>query len=147
CRWKNIIRPRKRCTHSVEDNRHVSFSGIYVMRKVLTILCLLVTVSSYAQKMEYKGFPSLVWPKLYNISFVKASDDRGEFDKPVFASEVSALANKTIVLPGYMVPLENALKSRTIMLSSLPLNACFFCGVGGPETVAEVHLKTETSYI
>ena len=33
------------------------------------------------------------------------------------------------------------------MLSSLPLNACFFCGVGGPETVVEVHLKSKTRYI
>src|SRR5690606_5418227 len=100
-----------------------------------------------AQKMVYKGYPSLVWPKLYSISFVKASDDRGEYDKPVFTNEVKALAGKTVTLPGYMVPLENGLKSSTIMLSSLPLNACFFCGVGGSETVVEVHLAKETQYI
>ena len=33
------------------------------------------------------------------------------------------------------------------MLSSLPLNACFFCGVGGPETVVEVRLTKKTSFI
>jgi hypothetical protein len=32
------------------------------------------------------------------------------------------------------------------MLSSLPLNACFFCGVGGPETVIEVNLKSPVKY-
>jgi hypothetical protein len=32
------------------------------------------------------------------------------------------------------------------MLSSLPLNACFFCGAGGPETVIEVFLKKEINY-
>jgi hypothetical protein len=43
-----------------------------------------------------------------------------------------------------MVPFSNS--SKNIMLSSLPLNACFFCGVGGPETVVEVHLKTEINF-
>ena len=32
------------------------------------------------------------------------------------------------------------------MFTSLPLNACFFCGVGGPETVVEVFLKNEINY-
>ena len=32
------------------------------------------------------------------------------------------------------------------MLSSMPLNACFFCGVGGPETVVEVFLTKSIIY-
>lgn len=97
--------------------------------------------------MAYKGFPSLVWPKLYDIRFTKGQDKLGEFERPVFSESVRSLENKTIVLPGYMVPLENGVSSGRIMLSSLPLNACFFCGVGGPETVVEVHLKKKTFYI
>lgn len=97
--------------------------------------------------MAYKGFPSLVWPKLYDIHFTKGEDKLGEFERPVFSESVRSLQNKTIVLPGYMVPLENEVSSGRIMLSSLPLNACFFCGVGGPETVVEVHLKKKTPYI
>lgn len=107
----------------------------------------LLSVSGWAQKMTYNGFPSLVWPKLYNIEFVKGRDTMGEFEKPVFTESVKALENKVVVLPGYMVPLENETTSTRIMLSSLPLNACFFCGVGGPETVVEVRLKKETSYL
>lgn len=97
--------------------------------------------------MTYKGFPSLVWPKLYSTTFVKANDDLGEFEKPIFPQSVKSLNNKVIVLPGYMVPLENQITSERIMLSSLPLNACFFCGVGGPETVVEVVLRKKTPYI
>lgn len=114
-----------------------------------TVLFLVLSISSsllYAQKSAYKGFPSLVWPKLYDITFVKGQDDLGEFDKPVFTEAVKALRNKTVVLPGYMVPLDNTTSTR-IMLSSLPLNACFFCGVGGPETVVEVNLKQKTAWI
>lgn len=117
------------------------------MKYLAIISLLLITSALSAQKMAYKGFPSLVWPKLYDIGFTKGSDNLGEFEKPVFSESVRSLENKTVVLPGYMVPLENETTSRRIMLSSLPLNACFFCGVGGPETVVEVILKKKTEYI
>jgi hypothetical protein len=111
---------------------------------VLIIFCS--PLISKAQKNEYKGFPSLVWPKLYNVTYVKARDTNGEYEKPVFSAPVKLLAGKAITLPGYIVPFENGLKSSSFMLSSLPLNACFFCGVGGPESVVEVHLKKEITY-
>ena len=117
------------------------------MKSLALISLLLACHLLSAQKMVYKGFPSLVWPKLYDIQFVSGRDNLGEFQKPVFSASVKTLENKTIVLPGYMVPLENETSSNRIMLSSLPLNACFFCGVGGPETVVEVYLNKKTSYI
>jgi hypothetical protein len=116
------------------------------MRKVLVVFAFLVGHAAWAQKTIYQGFPSLVWPKLYDIKFVKGKDAQGEYDKPVFSDAVKALAGKKVSLPGYIVPFENGLKSSRLMLSSLPLNACFFCGVGGPETVVEVYLTEEISY-
>jgi hypothetical protein len=98
-----------------------------------------MSIVSFAQKNTYKGFPSLIWPKLYDIQFVKSSDARGEFDKPVFSAAAKSLEGKKITLPGYMVPFNSGLQGKDFMLSSMPLNACFFCGVGGPETVIEVH--------
>ena len=108
------------------------------------LLCISASVS--AQKSTYKGFPSLVWPKLYSTQFEKATDESGEYDRPIFPPSVKLLEGKTVTLPGYIVPFSNGLKSQVFMLSSLPLNACFFCGVGGPETVVEVHTNTAISY-
>ena len=90
--------------------------------------------------------PSLVWPKLYDITFQKASDKLGEYDKPIFSIAAQSLRGKIITLPGYMVPFESGVKGSHFMLSSLPLNACFFCGVGGPESVVEVNLKVPLTY-
>jgi hypothetical protein len=115
-------------------------------RTVLFAAAIFLSTILLAQKNSYKGFPSLVWPKLYDIQFVKSKDQHGEFDKPVFSAAAKSLNGKTVTLPGYMVPFENGLKSAQLMLSSLPLNACFFCGVGGPETVVQVFLKKEVSY-
>src|SRR5690606_12958021 len=103
------------------------------MKKPLLLFILfMMAAAAYAQKSSYQGLPSLVWPKLYDITFTSGKDEFGDFEKPVFSDAVKSLENKVIVLPGYMVPLENGTSSTTFMLSSLPLNACFFCGVGGP---------------
>jgi hypothetical protein len=107
---------------------------------------IILPLSAFSQKNTYKGFPSLIWPKLYDITFVKATDDLGEFDKPVFSPAVQSLQGKTITLPGYMVPFENGVKGSHFMVSSMPLNACFFCGVGGPESVIEVFSKEPVSF-
>lgn len=95
-------------------------------------------ITALAQKQSYKGLPSLIWPKLYDIQYVKTVDATSESDKPVFSDAVKAINGKIVTLPGYIVPFTSGLKATHFMLSSLPLNACFFCGVGGPETVVEV---------
>jgi hypothetical protein len=109
-------------------------------------ILIILPFSAFSQKSTYQGFPSLIWPKLYDISFVKASDDLGEFDKPVFTPAVKSMAGKTITLPGYMVPFENGVKGSHFMVSSMPLNACFFCGVGGPQTVIEIFSKEPVTF-
>jgi hypothetical protein len=120
-----------------------SYSGKCV---ITGTFLLLISLCSFAQKNTYKGFPSLIWPKLYDIQFTKASDKLGEYEKPTFSASAKSLNGKVISLPGYIVPFEGGMKNNHLMLSSLPLNACFFCGVGGPETVIEVFLKKEINY-
>ncbi|MCW5910012.1 MAG: hypothetical protein KIT62_03000 [Cyclobacteriaceae bacterium] len=113
------------------------------MKYLLFAFAFLILSHSRAQS-TYTGFPSLVWPKLYAITYQK--DPKGEFDKPIFTKEVKALAGKEIVLPGYIIPFQGVTKESHFMLSSLPINACFFCGVGGPEGVVEVFLRKPIPY-
>jgi hypothetical protein len=114
--------------------------------KILSLGLVALSLSSFAQKNTYKGFPSLIWPKLYDIEFIKAKDKLGDYDKPVFSVAAKSLQGKKVSLPGYMVPFESGLRGTHFMFSSMPLNACFFCGVGGPETVIEVYVKTPVNY-
>lgn len=98
-------------------------------------------------KVVYNGYPSLVWPKLYSVQYVQSKDALGEFEKPIFSNEVKALEGKVVSLPGYIVPFTSGIvKTNQFILTSLPLNACFFCGVGGPETVVEIILKNPIPY-
>jgi len=115
----------------------------------IAIAVLSIPGASQAQTKvsAYKGIPSLVWPKLYDIKFQKAKDAQGEeYEKPLFSAAAKSIDKKSISLPGYIIPFENGMKSSHFMLSSLPVNACFFCGVGGPETVIEVYTKEPVTY-
>lgn len=106
---------------------------------------VLISFQSVAQS-KYVGLPSLVWPKLYDIRYEKANDTLGEFQKPLFSQAAKSLEGKVITLPGYIIPYGMDVKGTKFILSSLPANACFFCGVGGPESVIEVELKTSISF-
>lgn len=116
--------------------------------KILIALMFGVFINTVvpAQKSSYKGLPSLVWPKLYDIEYKKEKDALGEYDQPIFSDAARSLDGKTVTLPGYMVPFESGVKEKHFMLSAMPLNACFFCGVGGPETVVEVFAKSEVTF-
>ncbi|MCZ8215677.1 MAG: DUF3299 domain-containing protein [Cyclobacteriaceae bacterium] len=124
----------------------------FPFRKWLLLFFLIASVlsSAYAQPRKqavYQGFPSLIWPKLYSIQFIPNAEDFEGLDKPVFNDVVKALNGKEVTLPGYLVPFEGGqLKSNHFMLSSLPINVCFFCGGGGPETVVEVFTVNQVSY-
>lgn len=110
------------------------------------ILFLFLTGHILTAQSRYNGLPSLTWPKLYEVSFEKARDNLGEYEKPIFSQAAKTLDGKIVSLPGYMIPYENGVKGTTFMLSSLPINACFFCGVGGPESVVEVNMKQPLSF-
>ena len=109
------------------------------MKRVLLLSflvgCVLV---STAQVKDYTGIPSLVWPKLFDISYKAGQDEYGEIQIPVFSETVKKLEGQKISLPGYMIPFQGGYKESRFILSSLPINACFFCGTGGPESVIEI---------
>ena len=59
---------------------------------------------------------------------------------PTFAPSLLELVGKEVTLEGYFVPFapENG---NYIILSKFPMSQCFFCGGGGPESIAEITFK------
>ena len=53
------------------------------------------------------------------------------------------LEGKEVVLRGYYVPFAPE-DDDYIIVSKYPMSQCFFCGGGGPESVAEVNFRKET---
>lgn len=57
---------------------------------------------------------------------------------PAFQADLKALEGKEITIEGYYVPFAPE-DGDYIILSKYPMSQCFFCGGGGPESIAEVN--------
>ena len=57
---------------------------------------------------------------------------------PSFPDELKALEGKEITVQGFYVPFAPE-DGTYIIISKYPMSQCFFCGGGGPESVAEVN--------
>ena len=87
-----------------------------------------------------------VWKSLAEVSYKISEDQYGELYVPVFSANIAKLEGKVVEADGYIIPFEGMFKPSHIILSSLPLAECFFCGSGGPETVMEVMLSSPIKY-
>jgi hypothetical protein len=87
-----------------------------------------------------------VWKTLTEVSYKISEDQFGELYVPVFSENIKKLEGKVVEAEGYIIPFEGMFKPEHIILSSLPLAECFFCGSGGPETVMEVMMTNPIKY-
>lgn len=115
------------------------------MKKIL-IVFLLLSASFVRAQDNNKTMTSAGWSTLAKVTYKVGHDEYGELSVPVFGEEIKKLEGKEIELPGYIVPFDGMFKPDHIILSSLPIAACFFCGSGGPESVIEVYLKEPVKY-
>lgn len=58
----------------------------------------------------------------------------------IFGNEIKKYANKPFELEGYIVPIKDGMKQTKFMLSTLPINQCFFCGKNGVPIMVMVEL-------
>ncbi|GLB53662.1 hypothetical protein NBRC110019_27030 [Neptunitalea chrysea] len=104
-----------------------------MMKYKIFIICLLLfTVTRLqAQKM-------ITWDDLAEVTFSqKYFEEYGDyFLTPNFKESVKLLEGKRVSLTGYFLNISP--EESIYILSKTPMSACFFCGVGGPETAVEL---------
>ena len=54
--------------------------------------------------------------------------------------------NKPFELEGYIVPIKDGMKQTKFMLSTLPINQCFYCGKNGVPIMVQVELKEPVKF-
>lgn len=86
------------------------------------------------------------WKTFEGLEYEKSSDEYGEIFIPKFSDEIKSLEGKVIELAGYIIPFEGMFKPNELIISSLPIASCFFCGGAGPESVAQVYLSESVAY-
>ncbi|MBN3582721.1 hypothetical protein JYB64_10035 [Algoriphagus aestuarii] len=112
------------------------------MKKIVLVLAVFFLGGSLIAHAQEKN----VWKSLSEVSYKVSEDNFGELYVPVFSEASKKLEGTVVEADGYIIPFEGMFKPEHIILSSLPLAECFFCGSGGPETVMEVMLTDPIKY-
>ncbi len=86
------------------------------------------------------------WKDLEDVSYVQVEDKDAPFgfSKPVFGNNIKQLKGKEIIITGYYLDLGGNFSTK--MLSKNPMASCFFCGVGGPESIIEIQFEKKETF-
>ena len=110
------------------------------MKKLSLILLLLVGIGfgANAQHDPSDQILSENWDVIGSVDFRTVKEDKEMY--AVFSNEIKKHANKPFELEGYIVPIKDGMKQTKFMLSTLPINQCFFCGKNGVPIMVMVEL-------
>jgi uncharacterized membrane protein YcgQ (UPF0703/DUF1980 family) len=119
--------------------------------KIMMALILGVFLFSFQNQSEEVTFSNskkafattdtLTWKLLGEIKYMKKKHaSYGEVDFPIINTKLKKLAKKTIVMSGFIVPIDN----KNYALSKNVFASCFFCGKSGPETIMGIKFKGAT---
>lgn len=99
------------------------------------------TISFSVKKDKLFFADTLSWKLLGEIKFLKKKHATyGEVDFPLVNTKLKKLQKKTIVMSGFIVPIDN----KNYALSKNVFASCFFCGKSGPETIMGIKFKGST---
>jgi hypothetical protein len=97
--------------------------------------------SNTSSKRVVLATDTLTWKMLGEIKYMKKKHaSYGEVDFPIINTKLKKLAKKTIVMSGFIVPIDN----KNYALSKNVFASCFFCGKSGPETIMGIKFKGAT---
>ena len=105
------------------------------MNRLIIILFILFTKLSFAQK-------EIDWSTLADVEFTDLYIEEVDeyFLYPHFGPSVRELAGKEVMIRGFVLAIDPT--QNYYILSKGPFSSCFFCGVGGPETIVELEMKS-----
>lgn len=110
------------------------------MKKIILVVCVvLLTSQAFAQTPKFDA-----WNEFAKTKFEpKYYEKLGEYlFYPSFPESLKSLEGKEITVEGFYVPFAPE-EGNYIILSKYPMSQCFFCGGGGPESIAEVTFKVD----
>lgn len=85
------------------------------------------------QTISWNMLKDVNWSQKYITSL------SGYYQMPEFGRQIEFLDKKTITIQGFYVPVD--VDGTIFALSESPSYMCFFCGVGGIESVMEIFVK------
>jgi hypothetical protein len=98
------------------------------MKKLLLFLLLFTGLAVKAQHNPDDQIISDNWDVVGSVDFKIVKDTEMY---AIYNNNIKKFANKSFELEGYIVPIKDGMKQTKFMLSTLPINQCFYCGKNG----------------
>ena len=105
---------------------------------LFTFISLSYFICFSQQKTTWKDLSKVK----YTDKYFPAYNDT--FLHPEFSPSVKSLEGKLLTITGYFLNIDP--KGKLHILSKGPMSACFFCGIGGPETAIELQFKSKQAF-
>lgn len=99
-----------------------------MMKRIILVVLLFTGFAVKAQHNPDDQILSDNWDVVGGVDFKIVKDSEMY---AVYTPEIKKHANKTFELEGYIVPIKDGMKQTKFMLSTLPINQCFYCGKNG----------------
>jgi len=110
------------------------------------ILIALLLFSGFAVKAQHNPDDQIMsdnWDVIGGVEF-KIVKDAEMY--AVYSPAIKKHANKPFELEGYIVPIKDGMKQTKFMLSTLPINQCFYCGKNGVPIMVMVELTEPVKF-
>ncbi len=112
-------------------------------KSILTLLILLFSTQMLAAwNLNESETEAVNWEALSTVEWMFEDG----FYHAVFSEEQEALDGKTMIVQGFMFPLEYSRRHQTFIVSSAPMGMCFFCGPGEAEGMVYVQTNDPIDY-
>ena len=108
--------------------------------KKLSLLLLILAGFAFNAKAQHDPSDQIMsdnWDVIGSVDFKTVKETEMY---AIFTNEIKKYAGKPFELEGYIVPIKDGMKQTKFMLSTLPINQCFFCGKNGVPIMVMVEL-------
>lgn len=109
--------------------------------KKLSLILLILTGFAFSANAQHDPNDQIIsdnWDVIGSVDFKTIKDTEMY---AIYNNDIKKYANKSFELEGYIVPIKDGMKQTKFMLSTLPINQCFFCGKNGVPIMVLVELK------
>ena len=114
--------------------------------KKISLIILLLAGFGFGAKAQHDPTDQILsenWDVIGSVDFKTVKDTEMY---AIFGNEIKKHANKPFDLEGYIVPIKDGMKQTKFMLSTLPINQCFYCGKNGVPIMVQVELKEPVKF-
>ncbi|WP_129717576.1 hypothetical protein [Pedobacter sp. SYP-B3415] len=114
-----------------------------MLRKILFLFLMAGGLAAQAQHNPDDLIESANWDVIGGVDF-KTPNDNEMY--AVYNANIKKYENKPFELYGYIVPIKDGMKQQKFMLSTLPINQCFYCGKNGVPIMVMVELTEAVKF-